>query len=376
MLDVDFRLRSCCRVVENEPSNVNRWTLTFPAIHGGRVRTSEPASHYGYYPRHRASPALRQYFPEDARRSRRGRVQPAFPAVALLYWCHMLLGAIPRCLEQYLDGDPGRSALTPGLLPFFENTIELLLLPDGWEPDGRLCFQHPEILHGRDTQTLQELARSIVAHLRPSHDNRQACAEYGALSSLVVDAAVDTFDVQHAEIEDVVEFCFDFGVPDATYERLLTRLLYAPQGTSTAQHVGKVLVPVLWQLQETLARRNLGLRTAIQSNVVPKTLSSGAMERLRKNYVQDESQLSTSAVDSLGFKWATLKTGKPHTLMGCWRQVSKVGLWYEKNWTGKRLLGLLGNTETQRETLGQNYDGVIAAIEGVPDARPLWRTWM
>ncbi|KAJ7491188.1 hypothetical protein FB451DRAFT_1552697 [Mycena latifolia] len=368
-----------------------------------------------------------------------GDYSPLFPP-----WKYHL--GVTMFLEEFLEVNPGRSVSTPCLLPFFENTVVSLLSPEGWLADGRFVFpcltrpilaalmkaanrvggvffvrellsQQPQILHGRDTEAWQELVRAIVQHLKPSDDDPVARLEYEDLKSLVVDATVSAFDIQRAEssaISGLIDFCLDFGASDATHERIWRRLLYVPQGTSTPEHVEKILVPVLWRLQKSLSGRNLDLRTGAfnlfaasvvklfaEYSMVPKPPGLGAVERLRKvgcdaegceacptlrkfvldgrttlqfksvQKLRNHIERALSSINSLGFSSTTIKKGTPHTLMIAKHDnMVALGLWYQIHLKGRRLLALLGNTaEAQREILGEDYDHVFAAVEGV-DARP------
>ncbi|KAJ6606362.1 hypothetical protein DFH09DRAFT_1387303 [Mycena vulgaris] len=145
-----------------------------------------------------------------------GDYSPQFPP-----WIYYV--GIACDLEGYFEADPGRSVLAPTLSPFFENTVVSLLSPRGWPPDGpafpysltrpvlaavmkaakrvggafflrKLWSHQPEMLHHLSTDTLQELGRSVFTYLRPS-DDLLAYTEYAALVNLVIDAAVDTFDI-------------------------------------------------------------------------------------------------------------------------------------------------------------------------------------
>lgn len=204
--------------------------------------------------------------------------------------------------------------------------------------------------------TLQELSRSIAVHLKPTAEN-PAYQEYEALKNFVVEAAVDTFNVQCDGPLALVEFCLDVDAPIATHERVLMPLASAPQGTTVIQHVSKVVVPFLSQLQQSLVRRSLDLRsgafrhflTAVvglfAESMTPKPPGFVPVERLRavgcveceacrdvreflldsrptiefkkrikiRKHIAAEAD-SAGGIGSLGFTLTTAKDSRPHIL--------------------------------------------------------------
>ncbi|KAJ7494522.1 hypothetical protein B0H11DRAFT_2277249 [Mycena galericulata] len=368
-----------------------------------------------------------------------GRCNPNFPP-----WSYFL--TIGCVLDQYIDALPERSALVPSLLPFFEYAVLFVLSPGG---DGEpfpanwtrplltmvlnaarkaggasflsaLFSRVPQILSSHDTHDLQELARSIVADLKPSNDSPLAHLEYETLKGHVVEAAVNALNIgdisRLPEIVGVVEFCLDVETPTATQETFLMRMLSPTAGVTTIEYNAKFLAPLLFRLHRSFACRDIDFQAAGLQNVVarivklfaennmpPKPSGFVPIEQLRmigchdracsvclelKEFVLDDrsivlfqkvgskrkhlgEQLEKGGLEGLGFTQTTIKTRTPHILrITKPDKIAEFGRWYANQLTGKRLMGLLGAAEEQRAILGEGYDRVNATIEGVDSARP------
>ncbi|KAJ6546922.1 hypothetical protein B0H19DRAFT_1163045 [Mycena capillaripes] len=359
-----------------------------------------------------------------------------------LPWTYYL--EITRGLEHSFSVRPERLAYVNGLGLFFEDLLVFALSPMRSE-GGRLVFPctltppiltnlmtaakrvggatflrglfeiQPEILH-RDRDSLRELARSIIADSRPS-DTSAVYPDYRSITSLIVDAAGDTFQVEydgHSEVLDLIDFCLEVEAPPTTYERFLMRVLSPPEGTTLVQHLSKVLVPLLSNLLDTVAHRKTDFKNSaferfaatvirqFAENCMPMKPSRpvpvqqlhaiGCQEgckdcMLVKDFALDgqdviqirrpqdershlERQLKRYGFDAFGFTWETIKGGRPYIL-----QIKKpdnivvFGMWRASHLTGMEMLTILGSTDEQRRVLGEDYDRVLAAIEGVDGRR-------
>ncbi|KAJ6497231.1 hypothetical protein C8R47DRAFT_1114136 [Mycena vitilis] len=323
------------------------------------------------------------------------------------------------------------------LRPFFAAALVFVLSPLGWAADGRMVFPcsltrpilktlmmaakrvggaafldriftiQPELLH-RDLHTLRELARCIVAELRPRD---------GSTTTAIVDAAVDTVGCAgHVEALDLVQFCLEFEAPAATRERLFMRLFSPAEGATVVQHYSEVVVPLLSHLQSgrmpgsaDFKNSFIGelvctaLRRFAESCTTPKPPRHLTIEQLRaigcsngcknclllrefaldrENTIQFktlqrerdhlERQLLRYRFEAMGFVWQTIKGRAPYTLhITKPHEISTFTAWHENHFVGKTLLSFLGSAEEQQGVIGEEYHRILSAIEGVEARQPL-----
>ncbi|KAJ7611613.1 hypothetical protein FB45DRAFT_1065661 [Roridomyces roridus] len=319
----------------------------------------------------------------------RMRIQPAYYYFALA-----------SCLGKFKS-----EKLVSSLKPFFVDAVRILLSPSYAPLDGQLAFvqwttpvseavmnaakraggaailnqlisTNQDVLR-RDTDTLQRMARSIVATMSMPDD-----PEYETLKNRVVTAAVDAFRHQGrtiAELEALVDFCLEVEAPATTLEVFLSRVAASPGGADvliffasrndmgmerfaatvfeswaeynrteleeSAEATTSQTIQRLWDFgcSEVGCQVCPDLRNFIRTSVVPEVRFQQRAQ-VRKHI---EQQLEAWGAGSVGLTWRTISHGSPHSLEIMKPKDTSQVLWDEYFATGRRLLEVLG--------LGEDY---------------------
>ncbi|KAJ7641775.1 hypothetical protein FB45DRAFT_900986 [Roridomyces roridus] len=307
---------------------------------------------------------------------------------------------------------------TDSICPLYDQHLATVMLA-ARAAEGISMLQHrltADILKGRDTRTLQSLARAVMAAFspQPTHDGSTA---YNALMTTFACSVIDGLNMSafkkdrftknpSEQLIALVEFCFEVGA-QSQCERLLTRFTPPPVGVAIAQHVSDVLAPFLPVLEQYLSAVELDLRTEpyrtfaatvveafaehVMSPRPTEPVSAAQKEKigcgscqecreLRAFFLSDRESIGFMRVQAIrthlerqlaktrawGARWDTVASGSPHTLQVT-KPASMTALfrWTENTKVGKSLLQTLGDPES---ILGSTYPAVYARIHNADPA--------
>ncbi|KAJ7101404.1 hypothetical protein B0H15DRAFT_927201 [Mycena belliarum] len=386
----------------------------------------------------------------------RGDFLPEFPP--WLYYLE-LVPSLAQCLQSVA----ATPAINAAFHPFFVDAIDSMISAQRTAARGKtvtpcsLNDQHraiimlaarkaggitvlkqrltAETLRGRDSATLQELARAVGKEfpLQQLQQDSDALQAFSDVIVTLVRAAIDAFDTATLKktapsysyygarttnspsdhMLALVKFCFELGAKSQC-QRLLLRFVPPPAGSNVARHVSDVLAPFLPMLQKYLVSKRLDFQTdpykmfaaAVIKAFAEKVMGQKPHEivpaaklqtigcdgcpecvELKAFFCSDKQTVSFSRVQGIrthlerqlavtrswGVVWETIKVRSPHTLeITKPASMAAIGLWSANSQTGKTLLHVLGDPSTQMRILGADYHWVHARIHG--NAMPLRNT--